>query len=176
MYLEYPNDTSVYYFYNMNAYGNPTEEYIKRYPDDIFSESRTFDTYSNNKLILSVKEDLISQVSVVKKYKYKKNNDTLFTFVYEDDKLILEKKNYQDNEVTIEVSKSINDPMYYVDSLFHEKNKYKYVSYYADGKNITRVCNDEHGNEIEYISEIWDKTIVKHGRKSYTQTPEASDR
>lgn len=152
IYRQYPNDTSLYHTYRMDANQNIVEEYQK---DDPY-ESRTIHTYIDNQLVSTVKEDIANEVTTTRSYINETRNDTLVSFAYENNELVWEGKKYQDNGISIEVGRSINDPMGSVDSIFHGKENYKNISYHADEKRVFKIRYDEYGNEAEFVIETWE--------------------
>lgn len=156
LYRQYPNDTASYRFYRLDANQNEIEEYTKESFDTPY-EFRIIRTYIDNQLTSAAREDILNRVTDIRTYTSETRNDTLFTFVYKNKELVWETKNYQDHDIAIQVGRSINDPNSCVDSLFFSKEKCEEINYYADAKQVTKIRYDEHGNETERITEIWDK-------------------
>lgn len=156
-FFKYPNDTSSYALYKKNKDGNIIEGYRKDFFVDAPSESRSFTTYENGRISSTIREDFLEKTRTERIYKYEAKGDTFFTRIYQDGKLDFESKRYVDNGVTMEVSRSLDEEWFHVDTLITEERVKRSVSYYSDGKDIDKFLYDEHGNEIEYISESWDR-------------------
>jgi len=161
-FFKYPNDTTSYSLRKKDKDGNIIEEYDRQTMEPDFSETRSFTTYENGRISSTIREDLLEKTVVKRIYKYEMKGDTLFTCVYDYNKLDFQSKKYVDvsSGITMEVSRNFDREWLYVDSVFIEKRKRRSISYYPDGKIIDKVLYDEHDNKIQHVSETWDRIAL----------------
>lgn len=151
IFRDYPNDTLFYTIRTKDMKGNLIKEYSQAKELGVNNEIPPERTVMNreynldNLCILSVRKDLINNTKSKQTFKYDINNDTLFTHIYENDKLSVHTKKYDTKEYTIEVTEYYDSGS--IDSLFYKNDKEVYwVSRQEGIKRESFFEYDSHGN------------------------------
>jgi len=162
-YNNYPDDTISYSFQIKDINGNVIEEYSKvrlynleKGKNDI-RESKWVSTYNQeNKVISSIDNNITESTETIRKYEYKTNHDTAYTYLYENDDLVQTSKKFNTPEGRLEISEC-SQP-YSIDSTFYINNKpVKSINYDDFNKRTTEVKYDKHGNEVIIINQTWNR-------------------
>jgi len=156
LFRDYPADTLSYSIRKKNKEGLYTEEYRKNNMVELEEEKRTIMKYAGGMLVATSAKDLISGKEIKQEYKHEISEDTLFTKMYRDGKLIYESKKYETDAFTIEVLNDYEDSA--TDSTFVINNKVIQHNYYSkDEKRLSVFEYDEYENETLSVFEIWTK-------------------
>jgi len=157
VYGKNPTDSTYYSHSVKDKNGNYIETYKKDwYINNSGEQSRSVNRYDeNSRLVESEKKDLVNNTETMQTFKYEVKNDTLFTYIYQDNKLDVFKKKFNTKEYTIELSEFYGDyPS--TDSLFYKDNKeVRYIGM-RDGERREQIIEyDQYGNITKSVESIY---------------------
>lgn len=158
LFRNFPNDTANYNSRKKNDTGLLVEEYSKTYFSDYQSESiNTFQYDEQNRLVLNVNNDLITQEEVIRTFEYNIIADTSFTKIYRNGTLETNIKEFKDKDTKIKVS--INCENHNIDSTFTSKSKIYSIYYdHTDNSKIVDILLlDEWGNPTKQEYQLFIK-------------------